>query len=485
MRRIVVFILFWATQIVYTQQVKFFHTFGNGIFDSGEGVVVSPDSGYVVAGITNQGGIDGNNVMIYKTDSLGVLQWFKHIGETGIEGARSIVRGLNNEYVLAGFQNNFDTSGYNCFLVKTDLNGDTIWTRTFGGGDWDMAYSVDVLADSTYVVAGETYSFGSGDRDMYVVRVAQNGDTIWTRTFGGSGDDYARYVYVERHNNILVIGSTNSYGAGGSDLYIVYMDVNGDTIWTKAYGSVVDEFGYSGDMYIDNSNKMSFAFGYTTLSLPQSVQEAHILRADSVSCTYINDVGILTQPTNPEIIDHHRVRMDGRGRFYYCAERRYVPDENPDIYLHRTLYGMNFGYAENAIVYPEGDFPKDIRKSFDKGYVITGETTSWGPGLSSSFLLRVDSMLAGPSSVLVSVEDEIDNGFSVYPVPVINNEIYIDAYHPIQHIRIFDLSGKMILSTVGSNYVSQMIQFNPIPSGVYIIEIETYRGLGRKKLLVQ
>lgn len=478
------FIFLGAVQLIQAQQVKFFHTFGNGIFDSGEGVVVSPDSGYVVGGITNQGGIDGTNMMIYKTDSLGTLQWFKHVGGFGIEGARSIVLGLNNEYVLAGYQNNFDTSGYNLFLVKTDLNGDTLWTRIYGGADWDMAYSIDKLADSTYVVAGETYSFGAGDRDMFVLRIAQNGDTIWTRTFGGPDDDYARYVYVERNNNIMVIGSTASFGAGGYDLYAVYLDVNGDTIWTKSYGSVVDEFGYSGDMYIDNSNKMSFAFGYTGLSLPDAIQEAHLFRGDSTSCAFINDVGILTQPTNPEIIDHHRVRMDGRGRFYYCAERRYAPDENPDIYLHRTLYGMNFGLAENAIVYPEGDFPRDIRKSFDNGYVVTGETTSWGPGLSSSFLLRVDSMLVGPAAVLVALDDLEENAFTLYPNPVTNSVVYINALYPITKVAIYDLSGKLILTQSGSNYITQSLELPFMASGLYVIEIETEKGVGRMKLLM-
>lgn len=473
-----------AIQWCFAQQVKFFNTFGYGIFDSGEGVVVTSDSGYVVGGITNQGGTQGNNVLIYKTDSLGVLQWFKNVGGAGIEGAKSIANGLNNEFILAGFKNDLDSMGYDVFVVKTDQNGDTLWTRKFGGNDWDMAYSIDKLSDSTYIVAGETYSFGAGNRDMYVLRVDQNGDTIWTRTFGGTEDDYAKYVYTDRHNNIVVIGSTESYGAGGSDLYVVYMDINGDTIWTKAYGTVQDDYGYSGDMYIDNSNKQSFTFGYTTLSLPEGVQEMHLYRGDTVSCNYINDLGVLTQPSNPEIADRPRVRTDARGRFYYCAELRNSPTSTYDIYLHRTLYAMNFGYAENNIGQAEEDFPKDIRKSFDKGYVITGETTTYGPGITSSFILKVDSMLVAPATALVAIESQDEISLNLYPNPITTGELFIEAGATIENIRIYNINGQLMQTEVGSNSTTQRIVCNMASAGMYIIEIETAQGVGRKKVLI-
>jgi len=477
-------IFVFAFQFVYSQQVKFFNTFGNGIYDSGEGVIVTKDSGYVVGGITNQGGVEGNNVMIYKTDSLGALQWFKNIGGAGIEGARSIACGYNNEFILAGFKNNLDSMGYDVFVVKTDLNGDTLWTRTFGGSDWDMAYSIDKLADSTYVVAGETYSFGNGNRDVYVLRINQMGDTIWTKTFGGTADDYAKYVYVDRHNNIVVIGSTESFGAGGSDLYVVYMDVNGDTIWTKAYGTVNDDYGYSGDMYIDNSNRQSFTFGYTTLSLSEGVQEMHLFRGDTVACNYVNDLGVLTQPSNPEIVDKPRVRMDARGRFYYCAELKYTLTAKPDIYLHRTLYAMNFGYAENILPQSDEDYAKDIRKSFDKGYIITGETTTYGPGITSSFILKVDSSLVSLTTALVGVDDVEKVDFNLYPNPVTNGYLFIETTHNIQQIKIYNMSGQLIQTETGLNYSNQQIIVDELIAGVYIIEIETTNGIGRKKLLI-
>ncbi len=472
-----------SCQIVLAQQVTFFWTYGHGIYDSGEGVLQVSDTGYVVGGITSQSGSNGTDVLIYKTDSLGILEWYKNIGlNNSLEGAKSIIGATGGAgYVLAGYQNNFDTSGYNFYIVKTDLNGDSIWTRSYGGADWDMAHSIDTLQDSTYVIAGETYSFGNGNNDMYVIRIDQNGDTLWTRTFGGTEDDYANYVYVDRNNCIVVIGTTNSFGAGGSDVYIVYLNSAGDTIWTKTYGTPVDEIGYSGDMYIDNSNKMSFAFSYTQYNPLSLVQEARFFRGDSVSCALFYDYGWFFN--QPEMLDHTRMRMDGKGKFYVTGDIRSSDLGNTDIYLHRTLYGMIF---DAQIIKPldEFEYPHDIRKCFDKGLVVTGSTNSYGPGPTASFILKTDTSLVAPLTPLVSAEDYEPIHFSVYPNPVTTQMLHIDAGLPIQLIKIYDLNGRVVQVELGQEYVTQLVSLNTLSYGMYIVEVITNKGIGRKKLLV-
>lgn len=474
-----------SCQLVMAQQVKFFRTYGFGIYDSGEGVLQTNDTGYVVGGITSQSGSNGTDMVIYKTDSLGVLEWYKPIGlDNCIDGARSIASGRSkSEFLLAGYQNNYDTSGYNFYVVKTDLNGDTIWTKTYGGSDWDMAFSVDTLQDSTYVIAGETYSFGNGNSDMYVIRIDGNGDTLWTRTFGGANDDYARYVYTDRHNNIMVIGSTTSFGAGGSDVYIIYLDAQGDTIWTKVYGTNVDEFGYSGDMYLDNVGKMSFVYAYTQFNPISSAQEARFFRADTVSCNLIFDVFFWYQ-SQPETFDHPRIRQDGKGRYYMTGDIRYSDAGETDIYLHRTDYGIAFSPNHVDIIVPESEYPHDIRKCFDKGLVVTGSTTSYGPGPTSSFILKTDTVLQAPNIPVVAVGEYEEIEFLVYPNPVVEQVVYINSVLPIEEIRLSDLNGRLVQVVRGDQTTFQSVILNELPTGVYILELISKKGSGRKKLLI-
>jgi Secretion system C-terminal sorting domain len=472
-------------QLVWAQQVTFFKTFGHGIYDSGEGVWQANDTGYVVGGITTQSGTNGTDMLIYKTDSLGNLQWYKNIGlQNSIEGAKSITGCRTyNEYLLAGYQNKYDTSGYNFYAVKTNASGDTLWSRIYGGSDWDMAYSADTLQDSTYVIAGETFSFGNGNLDMYVIRINRNGDTLWTRTFGGTEDDYARYVFTDRHNNILVMGTTHSFGNGGSDVYLVYLNAMGDTIWTKAYGTLEDEIGYSGDMYIDNSNKMSFGFAYTQYNPISDVQESRIFRLDSIAALIFYDFPLYFN--QPEILDNMRMRRDGNGRFYYTGDLRYLAEGPTDVNLHRTTYGMGFSTITYVLPLPEYEYPKDVRKCFDKGLVVTGSTTTYGPGPTSTFILKTDTILGVPPTPVVSAENYDWVDFNVFPNPVTNHLINIDAGKAIEEIRLIDLNGKVVQVIKGQEFTSQTVVINELTTGMYIIEVITNAGVGRKKLFIQ
>ncbi len=114
--------------------------------------------------------------------------------------------------------------------------GDTLWTRTYGGSDLDYGYSVQQTADSGYIIAGTTKSFGAGNYDFYLLKTDPLGDTVWTRTYGGSDLDYGYSAVQTTDGGYAVVGRTKSFGAGNYDVYLVKTDANGDTTWTRTYG---------------------------------------------------------------------------------------------------------------------------------------------------------------------------------------------------------------------------------------------------------
>jgi hypothetical protein len=122
---------------------------------------------------------------------------------------------------------------------------DTLWTRTYGGENRDIAYSLQQTADGGYIMAGETYSLGAGGADFYLVKTDSTGDTLWTRTYGGSGSDGAREVQQTTDGGYIVAGTTGSFGAGSTDFYLVRTNSSGDTLWTRTYGGTYDESAYS------------------------------------------------------------------------------------------------------------------------------------------------------------------------------------------------------------------------------------------------
>jgi hypothetical protein len=123
-------------------------------------------------------------------------------------------------------------------------NPDTLWTRTYGGSNHDYARSVQQTPDGGYIVAGYTASFGAGGSDFYLVKINSQGDTLWTRTYGGSNGEEARSVQQTADGGYIVAGFTYSFGAGLSDFYLVKTNSLGDTLWTRTYGGSRSELAY-------------------------------------------------------------------------------------------------------------------------------------------------------------------------------------------------------------------------------------------------
>lgn len=113
-----------------------------------------------------------------------------NITDGGISGRQTIDGG----YILVGLTNSFGAGNSDVYLIKTNADGDTLWTRTFGGTSYDAGYSVQQTTDSGYILTGYTSSFGAGWEDMYLIKTNSNGDTLWTKTFGGNYTDYGEFV---------------------------------------------------------------------------------------------------------------------------------------------------------------------------------------------------------------------------------------------------------------------------------------------------
>ena len=114
---------------------------------------------------------------------------------------------------------------------------DTVWTMTYGGMPADEGWSVRQTTDGGYIVAGHTYSFGAGLRDVYLVKVDEYGDTVWTAVYGGAEQEYAYSVRQTVDGGYIVAGKTKSSGGRGFDVYVVRTDGDGDVVWTRVYGS--------------------------------------------------------------------------------------------------------------------------------------------------------------------------------------------------------------------------------------------------------
>ena len=97
----------------------------------------------------------------------------------------------------------------------------TLWTQTFGGSSYDAGYSVRQTSDGGYIITGVTESYGAGSGDVWLIKTNSSGDTLWTKTFGGSGSDASFSVQQTSDGGHIITGFTFSFGAGNADIWLI------------------------------------------------------------------------------------------------------------------------------------------------------------------------------------------------------------------------------------------------------------------------
>jgi len=177
--------------------------------------------------VTYSFGAGGGDVFLIKTDANGNVQWAKTYGGTSRDEAYSVQQTSDGEYIVAGVTYSFGAGGGDVFLIKTDANGNVQWAKTYGGTNGDSAYSVQQTSDGGYMVAGVTYSFGAGGGDVFLIKINASGNLQWAKTYGGTSRDEAYSVQQTSDGGYIVAGRTQSFGAGGGDVFLIKTDANG------------------------------------------------------------------------------------------------------------------------------------------------------------------------------------------------------------------------------------------------------------------
>tara|TARA_Y100001954_G_C15745517_1_gene570838 strand:+ start:41 stop:1348 length:1308 start_codon:yes stop_codon:yes gene_type:complete len=243
----------------------------------GQSVEQTVDGGYILCGGKrfNSNGI--NDVYLIKTDENGVEQWSESYGSVSLsEIGYSVQQTIDEGYIITGVKTNINQNSSDIYLVKTDENGNSLWNKTIGGINNDESYSVKQTNDEGYIISGWTESFGNGNKDVYLIKTNDNGDSLWTKTYGGSNDDEGYSVQQTNDGGYIITGSTKSFGNGGYDVWLIKTDVNGDSLWTKTYGGTNWEKGSS----VQQTNDGGYIICGETSSLGNGYYDVYLIKTD-------------------------------------------------------------------------------------------------------------------------------------------------------------------------------------------------------------
>lgn len=199
------------------------------------------DGGYILAGYHNYiiPGYVMMNILLKKLDTVGMREWNAgpQLGEDYSE-AFSVRQTSDGGYVVVGRSrpSSSDVPANDVWVAKCNRQGEETWTNKYGGDRTDEGYSGEETSDGGYIIVGSTDSFGAGKTDVWLMKLDSSGEPVWQKTFGGAERDVGYSVEQTRDGGYVVAATTWSFGAGGADAWLIKIDNQGNKLWDHAFG---------------------------------------------------------------------------------------------------------------------------------------------------------------------------------------------------------------------------------------------------------
>lgn len=230
---------FWVIKITSDFQLDWARTYGGVGDDRPHSIQETSDGGYLVAGQAGPGsfGAGLDDAWLVKLDSTGGWDWQRYFGGTNYDYANSALEASDGSFFVAGHSTSFNVGpDYDIWVLKLNSDRSVNWQHTSGGTSDEYIRAMTLTSDGGCIVVGYTGSFGAGGYDIWVLKISSTGVIQWQYTYGGTGTEEGWAVQETSDGGYIVVGDTNSYGAGGFDVWVLKLDGLGTPIWQHTYG---------------------------------------------------------------------------------------------------------------------------------------------------------------------------------------------------------------------------------------------------------
>ena len=267
------------------------------------------------------------------------------------------------------------TRGNDVLLIKTDPDGRVEWEETYGTNETERGYSAQQTSDGGYIVAGATYASHVRKMDVYLVKTDSGGGVVWERRLGGSSEDEGYSVQQTSDGGYVVAGRTLSLGAGGSDAYLIKTDADGNPVWERTFGGPGDDRAAS----VQQTEDGGYIIAGTEDSFGEDRSDIYLVKTDA-------DGGLVWESSfgGVEMERGHSARQTADGGYVVVGETMSFGAGVWDIYMIKTDGEGKIAW-ERTFGGPIIDEGLSVWQTDDGGYVLTG---SAGGEL---YLVRTDS----------------------------------------------------------------------------------------------
>ena len=457
-----------------TDTVAHLYTFGGNNNDNAEEIEATTDGGYIVVGSTSSNSSGNTDIYLLKVDSMCNYQWSQAIGGTNNDWGYSIKQTFDKGFIIAASSNSYGNGGYDAVLMKRDSLGNYVWKKTYGGNDWDFAYSVVQTYDSGFVFCGETYNNTNGYSDVYIVKTNPFGDTLWTKTFGGALIDKGNSVIETSDSNIVVAGIINTT-SDSTQIYIIKLTSTGTLLWDSIYGGVRYE---NANQIIETSDGDYVVIGGTS-SVDPGIDESIYLFKINTNGNFLWQQTFGYDPFTPGKNDEGvSIKEMSNGDLLLLSNAEKHGGGLHDISLIRVNSGGWWLGIAITIGSSNEEIPNRLTNGTNGNILIAGKIITQSN--EDILLIRLDTVYAGMDTSMISYNDFIplnlndidDNIFNkvIFPNPVIDKfqiDMEVNLIHNYQ-IVIYDNYGRVVFQT---EFIGTEISVNQLSSGLYILSL--------------
>lgn len=358
-------------------------TYGDTLIDNVFSIKPTSDSGYIIGGWSSSrsGTNEDFDCYMLKIDRAGFLQWESYCTDSSNCGAYDIVQTDDGGYLLAGGAKSSNiTMNFDLFVARADQFGDTIWTRRYvvpGRELWDgIAYTIIGTADGNYVVAGEIFLQMENRSDIYILKIDDNGDTLWTRLIDYDLREYAWDCAETPEGDIVLTGWTwgGFSDTTGDEIYLAKLSQNGDPLWQKTFAYEWPECSYNDGwaVAVDPADH-GYIIAGDTRPAPVTSRDIYIIKTDTEGDTIWT-----TRIDDYEDESPYDIIITGDNSFAVCGQKYVV---NSHGYAFKDFYLLKFdlttGTAESDSRLPVDinltqNYPNPFNSSTTIGFVLSG-----------------------------------------------------------------------------------------------------------------
>jgi hypothetical protein len=379
---VILLIIGWAGSL-HCQ--TFQRTYGTSDTQTGTCIQNTLDGNYIVSAMVRGMGAGYNDFLLMKINTSGGLLWAKTYGGTGDDNAYFVTSCSDGGYILSGSTNSFG-NGTDVYLVRTDSDGNLLWSKTIGGPYTDIGWFVLEMSDGSFYTCGQTNSFGGNTYDGYLIKNDPQGNLLWTKVFNGTHYDVFYGMSKTKDGGLIITGQIGTNSFGSSDIWLVRTDANGDTLWTSIYGKITEDAGWA----VTETDDGGFAVTGDMHKDTITPGAHHTVLLKTNSAGYMQWAKLYGSNPGAEI--GYDLRQTSDHGYTILGNTGYYGNGTKDILLFHTDSSGELEWA-NTFGSSMQDDSWQVRETADKGNIIIAATENFGANnYWDMYIVKTDSL---------------------------------------------------------------------------------------------